>query len=188
MDDILVEKVLSNEMTQDEAVEEAYNPENLLKLLNMRRSMRYCLKTGILAYQLAELNKNIENYTAMANYSQVSVQTLSIYSEKIYRYTNSDIKINEGASYTKIAKPTISNGQLITTTSSAISAYRTTEIITSDLKYVFSESTTTQFETKVENLTQMSFDKYMSVKGYSYASIFQGLSEIVGYLASALGG
>ena len=193
MDDILVEKVLNNEMTQDEAVEEAYNPEYLLKALNMRRSMRYCLKTAILSYQLKEIYKNIENYRDMANYSQVSTQLLSTYSNELYQYTRADnISANiyniEGLKYTPIVKPTIKNNQVITTATLDISNHRITRIVTDDIKSIFKESSTKEFETKIENLTQMSLDKYKSVKGYSYASIFQGLSEIIGYLAGALGG
>lgn len=193
MDDILVEKVLNNEMTQDEAVEEAYNPEYVLRVLNIRRSMRYCLKVGLLARQLAKLNESIENYKLFYEYLDISQTLLHAYSENIYRYTFTDINSNSEYSYNPLnnISPHYNNttqNQNKFQYQSTIYNYRTTEIVTDDLLYIFDKNTKNKYSTLIENTTELILEKSYATKGYSYASIFQGLSEIVDYLAGALGG
>ena len=165
MDELLAEEVINGTITQDEALEECDDPEKLLGMIRVRKSMRYELRSAIFNYKamkatnigLQFLDKLKSYYTNLTNYKlqgmyyynrfqEFREKSPSQLTESVINMTQSDINNLKKA----LNKPRNQIPDLFEKVTKKINEYK---------------------ETSIQN---------------AYAGIFQGLAEIINYLADNL--
>ena len=175
MDELLAEEVINGLITQDEALEECDDPEKLLKTIRVRKSMRYELRSAVyLAKTMKSVAKADETIKLMGvvheqinNYLQNFENLANDYGERIKTLMQNPS--HESAEKLKKLSGMIkSDAELLKQATNKFNAVRK------------------KFDTDMNKLTEK-LDKYqnMSIQN-AYAGIFQGLAEIIDYLADNL--
>ena len=175
MDELLAEEVINGLITQDEALEECDDPEKLLKTIRVRKSMRYELRSAVyLAKTMKSVTKADETIKLMGvvheqinNYLQNFENLANDYGERIKTLMQNPS--HESAEELKKLPGMIkSDAELLKQVTNKFNAVRQ------------------KFDNDMNKLTEK-LNKYqnMSIQN-AYAGIFQGLAEIIDYLADNL--
>lgn len=173
MDELLAEEVINGTMTQDEALEECDDPEKLLKLIRVRKSMRYELRAAVyLAKAMNALPQAELYFKRMELMHQAINNYLKEFDEKQKYYSD---RINENRESGMSHEDATELINMIKSDTKALLELRKKQFIKE-----------AQFDRIMNKLTEK-FDKYqnMSIQN-AYAGIFQGLAEIIDYLADNL--
>ena len=164
MDELLAEEVINGTITQDEALEECDDPEKLLGMIRVRKSMRYELRAAIFNYKAMKATNNglqfldglQKYYTNLINYKRQGTY---------YYYRFQELREKSPSQLTE---------SVINMTQSDIN----------NLKKALNKPR--QISDLFEKITKK-IDKYKETSiQNAYAGIFQGLAEIIDYLADNL--